>query len=97
MPSSWIRQFDAGVVIVVHAVPRAAKDAVQGLHGDALKIRLHAPPVDGKANAALLEFLNSKLSIPKSNIALKSGFGQRRKVIAVTGLSKSDVERRLLG
>lgn len=82
--------------MAVHAVPRAAQDAVQGLHGDALKIRLHAPPVDGKANAALIDFLSRKLEIPRSNIALKSGAGQRRKIVAVHGLSLPEVEKRLL-
>lgn len=94
---TWINQSDDGVIITVHAVPRAAEDAVQGLHGDALKIRLHATPVDGKANETLIAFLSKTLNIPKSNIVLKSGFGQRRKIIEIRGLSKPEIERRLLG
>jgi len=96
MDSSWIKQCNDGIALTCHAVPRAARDAIQGLHGDALKIRLHAPPVDGKANEALISFLSKKLNIPKSNIAIKSGLSQRRKIIAVNGLSKSEVEKRLL-
>lgn len=95
--SSWIKQCGGGIIVTCHAVPRAAQDAVQGLHDDALKIRLHAPPVDGKANEALISFLSRTLNIPKGNIALKSGFGQRRKVIEINGLSKSEIEKRLLG
>ena len=83
-------------MITVHAVPRAAQDAIQGLHGDALKIRLHAPPVEGKANAALISFLSRKLNIPKGNIALKSGASQRRKIIVITGVSLPETEKRLL-
>ena len=96
MDQSWINQSDDGVIITVHAVPRAAKDAVQGLHGDALKIRLHAPPVDGKANEALIAFLSKKLNIPKNNIALKNGLNQRRKIISISGISKLEIEKRLL-
>ena len=96
MGTTWIKQSDNGVILTVHAVPRAAKDAVQGLHGDALKIRLHAPPVDGKANAELIDFLSRKLEIPKSNIALKNGLNQRRKTITISGLPMPEVEKRLL-
>ena len=96
MDSAWIKQSDDGIIITVHAVPRAAKDAVQGLHGDALKIRLHAPPVDGKANEALISFLSKMLNIPKGNIALKSGATQRRKIVFIAGISKLEVEKRLL-
>jgi len=96
MDRPWITQSHDGAVITVQAVPRAAKDAVQGLYGDALKIRLHAPPVDGKANEALLDFLSEKLGVPKRCITFKSGEGQRRKIIAITGLSLPEVEKRLL-
>jgi len=96
MNQSWVHQSGKGVIITVQVVPRAAKDAVQGLHGDALKIRLHAPPVDGKANEALISFLSEKFNIPKSNIALKSGLNQRRKIIAVNGISLAEIEKRLL-
>ena len=95
MNQSWINQCDDGVIITVHAVPRAAKDAIQGLHGDALKIRLHAPPVDGKANEALISFLSEKLNIPKSNITLKSGLNQRRKIVFIAGISAQEVNSRL--
>lgn len=96
MDSAWINQSNNGVIIIVHAVPRATADAVQGLHGDALKIRLHAPPVDGKANEALISFLSRKLNIPKGYIAVKSGANQRRKIISISGLTKSEIEKRLL-
>lgn len=96
MNSSWIKQYNGGVLVICHVTPRAAQDSIQGLHGDALKIRLHAPPVDGKANEALISFLSRTLNIPKGNITLKSGTNQRRKTILITGLSKSEIEKRLL-
>ncbi|MDO9542132.1 MAG: DUF167 domain-containing protein [Kiritimatiellia bacterium] len=95
MKQGWIKPSNNGIRLAIHAVPKAARDAVQGLHGDALKIRLHAPPVDGKANEALLAFLSRKLNIPKGNIALKSGANQRRKIISISGISLPDIIRRL--
>ena len=97
MNQNWISRSGNGVIVTVHAVPRAAKDAVQGLHGDALKIRLHAPPVDGKANETLVSFLSDVLKVPKVNIALKSGANQRRKIISISGIGLSEAEKRLLG
>lgn len=84
-------------MITVHVVPRAAQNAVQGMHGGALKIRLHAPPVEGKANEELISFLSAKLDLPKHNIVLKSGLNQRRKTIAISGLAMPEIEKRLLG
>jgi uncharacterized protein len=96
MNQGWIHQSGNGALITVHAAPRASRDAVQGLHGDALKIRLHAPPVEGKANEALIAFLSEKLDVPKSNIAIKSGLSQRRKIIAIAGMSAPEIEKKLL-
>ena len=68
-----------GVVIDVHAMPNANKTVVQGLHDGALHIRLKAPPVEGKANAALLAWIASELEIPRSGIELLRGDKSRRK------------------
>jgi uncharacterized protein (TIGR00251 family) len=97
MNQGWIRQSKGSITIVVQVIPRAAQNAVQGLHGDALKIRLSAPPVEGKANAELISFLAEKLNIPKSSIVLKSGLTQRRKILALSGLAAAEIEKRLLG
>jgi uncharacterized protein len=69
----------AGAVLTLRIIPRAAKNAVQGVHGDALKIRLSAPPVDGAANAALIDFLSDTLSLPRARIQLLSGQTSRTK------------------
>jgi uncharacterized protein (TIGR00251 family) len=76
--------------------PRAARDEVR-LEGDgSLKIRIQAPPVDGKANQALCRFLAKRLGVPRRDVALLSGDTGRRKGILVRGLTPADVEARLL-
>jgi len=72
-------QKDGSVLIDVHVMPNAARTEACGLHDGALRLRLHAPPVDGKANAALQAWLADTLGIPKSRIELLRGAGNRRK------------------
>ena len=84
----WIREYDGGILLSIHATPRASRSEVQGLHGDALKIRLQAPPVDGKANDALIGFLAQTLRVPVREVELVSGQTGRQKRVAVRGVSK---------
>jgi uncharacterized protein (TIGR00251 family) len=79
-----------------HVVPNAKRDKVVGEHGDAIKIKLRAVAVEGKANSALCCFLAEELNIPKSAIILEQGQRSRRKVIRIEGLSEDDARRRLL-
>ncbi|HJW38766.1 MAG TPA: DUF167 domain-containing protein [Candidatus Udaeobacter sp.] len=79
-----------------HIIPNAKSNMVVGEHGDAIKIKLRAPAVEGKANAALRSFLREKLKIPKRGIALEHGHKSRDKLIRVDGLSEEEVRRRLL-
>ena len=81
----------AGAVLNLRIVPRAAKNAIQGEHGDALKIRLCAPPVDGAANAALIEFLADTFSLPRARVQLLSGQTSRNKRVLLSGCSSSSV------
>jgi uncharacterized protein (TIGR00251 family) len=83
--------------IRLHVIPNAKIDKVVGEHGDAIKIKLRAPAVEGKANAALRRFLAEKLSIPQRAIALECGKRSRDKVIRIDGLSEKDIRRGLLG
>ncbi len=69
---------------MLHVQPGAAKSEIVGRHGDALKIRIAAPAVDNKANAALVAFLSDMLGVRKSAIALRQGAGSRRKLVEVT-------------
>lgn len=90
-----VRSADRPVVLTCHVQPRASRTEVVGWHGDAIKIRLAAPPVDGGANAALLGFLADMLELPRAAVRLISGATARRKRIAVTGRSLEEVHRML--
>ena len=87
--SEWLRvAADGRITLTLHIQPGAKKTEFAGLHGDALKIRLAAPPVDGKANEALIKFVAETLKLPKSAVNLKSGQTSRRKVLEVSGSSR---------
>lgn len=84
--NEWLRvAADGRITLTLHIQPGAKKTEFAGLHGDALKIRLAAPPVDGKANEALIKFIAETLKLPKSAVHLKSGQTSRRKVLEVVG------------
>jgi len=78
-----------------HVVPNARSDEVVGEHGDAIKVKLRASAVEGRANAALRCFLAEELNIPKSAIILERGQRSRDKVIRIEGLTEEEVRRRL--
>lgn len=82
--------------IRVHVIPNAKIDKVVGEHGDAIKIKLRAPAVEGKANAALRRFLAEKLSIPQRAIVMDRGKRSRDKAVRIDGLSEEDIRRGLL-
>jgi uncharacterized protein len=84
----WIRETSEGVILPVRAVPRASKNEIQGVHGDALKVRLQAPPVEGKANLALIRFLSDALDIPRAQLSIASGETGRNKAVLITGITK---------
>jgi uncharacterized protein len=86
----------AVAIIRVHVIPNAKTDQVVGKHGDAIKIKLRAPAVEGRANTALREFLAEKLSIPQRAIVLDRGERSRDKVIRIDGLGEADIRRRLI-
>jgi uncharacterized protein (TIGR00251 family) len=84
---SWFHaDKDGAFCLALHVQPGAKKSGVAGLHGEALKIRLAAPPVDGKANAALLAYLAKQLDVPRDAICLKSGASSRQKIVRVEGV-----------
>lgn len=93
--AEWLRVGDGKITLTLHIQPGAKKTEVAGLYGDALKIRLAAPPVDGKANAALIGFVAERLQLAKSAVSLKSGQTSRRKVLEVIA-APSDAAQRLL-
>ena len=90
---SWISRGADGVVLSVRVVPRASKNEVSGEMAGALKIRLQAPPVEGKANEALVDFLSDALGVSRTAIAIVSGRTGRNKRVAVSGVTEETVRR----
>jgi uncharacterized protein len=90
-----LHETSAGVSFTVKVHPRAKKNAITGEIGDALKLSLTAPPVEGRANQACIEFFANLLEVPRSSVTIASGQTSRRKVIRVAGLSVEELRRRL--
>lgn len=89
----WFRETGEGMVLQVRVVPRSSRNAVDGVLGTALKIRLQAPPVDGKANAQLVEFLADELDLPRRQVRLVGGETGRDKRVLITGISADELRR----
>ena len=84
-----------GIRLRVHVQPRASRTELAGRHGDALKVRLAEPPVDGAANEALVRFLAERLGVPRSAVRLEAGAAGRAKLVTVDGLTPETALRRL--
>lgn len=78
-------------------VPNARRSEVVGAHGEAIKVKVQAPAMDGKANEALLEFLAEKLGVPRRDVGLVAGEKSRDKTVAIEGLDAETARQRLLG
>ena len=85
-----------GCRIEIKAVPNAPRCEVVGWLGEALKVKIHAPALEGKANQELCGFLAKKLGLPKRSVRLAQGDTSRRKLIQIDGLSREEVERLLV-
>ena len=83
--SEWYRRSGDVLTLTLHIQPGAKRTEVAGLHGEALKIRLAAPPIEGRANEALLKFIAESFDVPLRQVELKQGGQSRHKVLAVTG------------
>ena len=88
-------QKDGTLLLALHVQPRAAKNELTGMHDGALKLRLTTPPVDGKANKAVITFLSGILGLPRSSLTLHSGARNRRKLIRITGTDENAVRKSL--
>jgi uncharacterized protein len=75
----------------VHVQPRAAQSAVAGMHGDALKVRVAAPPVDGAANAALVKFFAELFSVARRDVRIVAGETSRSKIVEIDGITERAV------
>jgi uncharacterized protein (TIGR00251 family) len=83
--SDWYRRDGDVLSLTLHVQPGAKRTEIAGLHGEALKIRLAAPPIEGRANEALLRFIADTFGIPLRQVELKQGGQSRHKVVLVTG------------
>lgn len=84
-----------GTIINIRLIPRASTNKVVGILDDAVKIRLQAPPIEGKANKALIKFLSKNLKVPASHIRIISGETNRNKRVLVTDISRNSVSEKL--
>jgi hypothetical protein len=96
MNTGFANDVAEGCTLSVRLHPGARKNGVTGVHADALKIALTAPPVDGKANEALIAFLAEALRLPRARVALLAGATSRTKMIHITGKSAAEVAAALL-
>ena len=92
--SEWYRRNGDVLTLTLHIQPGAKRTEVAGLHGEAVKIRLAAPPIEGRANEALLKFIAAFFGVPLRQVELKQGGQSRHKVVAITG-STVDPEKLL--
>jgi len=90
-----IQETSTGVTFAVRVHPRAKKNAITGELGDALKLSLTSPPVEGRANQACIEFFAKLLKLPRSSVTIASGQTSRPKMIRISGLSAEGVRKRI--
>ena len=98
MSPAWCSELAAGVRLSVRITPNARKTEVLGIHEDALKIKLQAQPVEGKANEALIAFISAKLGLPKRAVVITHGQLNKHKLLEIngTGLTVEAVKLALL-
>lgn len=89
---SWFRWDGEDLILACHLQPKASRDEFAGLHGDRLKIRLTAPPLEGRANAQLLAFLGKSFGVAKSQVSLESGELNRQKRVRIHAPRKLPAE-----
>jgi len=87
-----IKETGDGIVLQVHVVPRSAKSEFAGVQGDALKLKITAPPVEGQANAECIRFLSDALGIKKKQVKILGGHKSRKKTVAIEGIGREDIE-----
>ena len=91
-----LRDHPEGLELAVYVQPRASRTRWAGLHGDRIKVALASPPVDGKANRALVAFIASSLGVSRSRVRLLAGASSRRKRVLLEGVTTASVLSRLM-
>lgn len=84
---------EASITLKVRLQPRASRDGIDGLYGDALKVKVTAPPVEGRANKAAKKLLAGKLGISPSQVEIIAGERSREKLLRISGISRTEMER----
>ena len=97
MTENYIAETPEGVVISVRAQPRSSRAGIDGLMGDAVKVRVRCAPVDGKANKELIETLADEFGVAKSSVVFKSGETSKQKRILLRGVTAEAVRRKISG
>lgn len=87
---------DGRVLLNVHVQPKASRNSVKGVHDNGVKLAITAPPVDGKANAAVIDFLASLLGVKKRELEICRGLHSRKKGVLVEGLEEDEIRSRIL-
>ncbi|MBU1743339.1 MAG: YggU family protein [Proteobacteria bacterium] len=90
-----LRETETGVIFRIRVVPRASRSEVAGIQGDALKLRITAPPVEGKANEACITLLAELLGVKRTQVAIISGHASRTKTVAVEGVKAKEIAARI--
>lgn len=90
-----LRERPDGVTIECRVTPRASRNAIKGVRDGVLQIALNAPPIEGRANEALIEFISDRLRIPRSRISILGGEHGRNKVVLIQGITSGELSARL--
>jgi uncharacterized protein (TIGR00251 family) len=88
----FIKETGDDVVFLIHVVPKSAKSEITGVQDDALKIKVAAPPVEGRANAECVRLLSDVLGVKRNQVTIISGHKSKKKTVAVRGVKRSDIE-----
>ena len=97
VPKAGSNMVNIETIIKIKLIPRSSRNEIIGKENDVIKIKLTAPPVEGKANKALVSFLAKKLGVPKRDIEIVSGERSREKFLKINGLSIEEVMGKLTG
>ena len=93
--TAWLQEHDGDVLVRIKAVPGASRDAIAGLMGDRLKVRVSAPPEGGKANAAICRVIAEAVGVRANRVLVEAGATSPHKTVRINGLAVSDVQQRL--
>lgn len=90
-----IKPSKRGILLAVRVMPRSSRNELAGVYGEAIKVRLTAPPVEGAANQALVEFIAELLRVRKAQVEIVAGQSSRDKTLCISGVDEAEVRARL--